>query len=212
MKTIYLAITLICGVFSTQSWAPPIKGGATGGATGAPDISQCDLNPSKQTKIKVKDKSGKEHFICTGQATCGGKTVPISCKVSEREPCPVAKQCIEYEILFHPHQIWCRDMDALKQPHCSNAKPLLNSDGESCFGSHYWRVRNQHSKKIYVRLLEESALGSSGYGPTGTPHICFELKPSEISTLYCQAVDRVNMRELYRYTTEYSFFERGACP
>lgn len=94
MRILNIMIILIFGLFSVQGWAPPIKGGATGGAEAAADISKCDLNPSKQTKIKLKGKDGKEHFICTGQAICGGKGVPVSCKVSEREQCPVAKVCL----------------------------------------------------------------------------------------------------------------------
>lgn len=97
MKNGYLFIFLIMKIFINQAEAmSPRTGGATGGAAAAPDISKCDLNPSKQTKVKVKGKDGKDHFICTGQAVCGGNAVPVSCKVSEREPCPLAKQCIVF--------------------------------------------------------------------------------------------------------------------
>ncbi len=98
MRIQYLIIILVLGIFAQQGWAPPIKGGATGGAEAAPDISKCDLNPSQQTKVKVKGKDGKEYFICTGQAVCGGQAVPVSCKVSEREPCPVATKCINFPV------------------------------------------------------------------------------------------------------------------
>lgn len=95
MKKIYLCFLLVFGMFAQQGWAPPPgQGGATGGAAAAPDISKCDLNPSKQTKVKAKGRDGKEYFICTGQAICGGKAVPVSCKVSERESCPTAIKCI----------------------------------------------------------------------------------------------------------------------
>jgi hypothetical protein len=43
MKKIYLAFILVCGLFAQQGWAPPTKGGATGGAEVAPDIKTCDL-------------------------------------------------------------------------------------------------------------------------------------------------------------------------
>jgi hypothetical protein len=96
MKKLYLILFLGIGIFSQQGWAPPIKGGATGGAEAAPDISKCDLNPSKQTKVTLTTKSGKVHRICTGVAICAGKSVPVSCKVSERELCPIAKQCLVF--------------------------------------------------------------------------------------------------------------------
>ncbi len=88
MKKLYLILLLGIGMFSQQSWAPPIKGEATGGGAAAPDISKCDLNPSKQTKLKVKGEDGKIHFVCTGPITCEGKAAPIYCKVSEKEACP----------------------------------------------------------------------------------------------------------------------------
>ncbi|MFI5391892.1 MAG: hypothetical protein ACHQYQ_11075, partial [Bacteriovoracales bacterium] len=40
----------------------------------------------------------KDYFICTGQAVCAGKTVPVSCKVSEREPCPTATKCMSFDL------------------------------------------------------------------------------------------------------------------
>jgi hypothetical protein len=74
MRIQFLIIFLIYTMFTQKSWAPPPgQGGATGVAETPSDISKCDLNQSKQTKVKVKDKDGKEHFICTGQAVCGGK-------------------------------------------------------------------------------------------------------------------------------------------
>jgi len=91
MKKIFLILPLATLLFATQGWAPPP---GKGGATGDQDISKCNLKPKEQTKIKLKDKSGKTHHICTGQAVCGGETVPINCRVSERESCPVAKKCI----------------------------------------------------------------------------------------------------------------------
>lgn len=90
MKASYLALFFLLGIFSQNGWAPPP------GKGGAPDISKCDINPSKQTKVKLKDKSGNEHFICTGQAFCGGKATPVSCKISEREPCPTAVKCLVF--------------------------------------------------------------------------------------------------------------------
>ena len=93
-----MAIILVFAMFSQQSWAPPIKGGgATGGAEGTSDISKCDLNPSQQTKVQVKGQDGKNYFICTGSAICGGMAVPVSCKVSEKEPCPTAIKCIQFD-------------------------------------------------------------------------------------------------------------------
>lgn len=93
MKIQHLIILLAFSLFSQQSWAPPIKGGATGGAEAAPDISKCDLNPSQQTKMKIKGRDGKVHIICTGQIICEGKSAPISCKISKEEPCPKANEC-----------------------------------------------------------------------------------------------------------------------
>ena len=81
MKNYFQFLILFYGLFAQQGWAPPPgKGGAA--AAPEPDISKCDLNPSKQTKVKVKGKDGREYFICTGSAICGGKAVPVSCKVS----------------------------------------------------------------------------------------------------------------------------------
>ncbi|RLA68020.1 MAG: hypothetical protein DRQ88_00010 [Epsilonproteobacteria bacterium] len=91
MKKLFLILPLAALLFATQGWAPPP---GKGGATGGPDISKCDLKPKDQTKLKLKDKSGKIHYICTGVAICGGKATPVSCKVSERESCPTAKVCI----------------------------------------------------------------------------------------------------------------------
>ncbi len=97
MRIHYLVIFLIYGIFLGEGQAmSPRQGGATGGAAAATDISKCDLNPSQQTKVKVKGKDGKDHFVCTGQAVCGGKSIPVSCKVSERELCPIATKCIRF--------------------------------------------------------------------------------------------------------------------
>ncbi len=94
MKIQYLITFLILGMFAQQGWAPPPgKGGATGGAEAAPDISKCDLNPTQQTKVMAKGKDGKDHFICIGKAICGGKSVSVKCKASEKELCPMAKAC-----------------------------------------------------------------------------------------------------------------------
>ncbi|RLA61795.1 MAG: hypothetical protein DRQ88_00080 [Epsilonproteobacteria bacterium] len=91
MKKLFLILPLTALLFATQGWAPPPgKGGATGGQ----DLSKCDLKPKEQTKVTLKDKSGKVHHICTGLAVCGGKSVTVSCKVSEKEECPIAKKCV----------------------------------------------------------------------------------------------------------------------
>ncbi|RLA63926.1 MAG: hypothetical protein DRQ88_01430 [Epsilonproteobacteria bacterium] len=95
MKKLFLILPLAVLLFSTQGLAGPPKGGATGGH----DLSSCDLKPKEQTKVKVKDKSGKTHHICTGLAVCGGKATAVSCKVSEREACPTAKKCITFNLL-----------------------------------------------------------------------------------------------------------------
>lgn len=98
MKIQHLIILLIMGIFIGEAQAmKPSKGGATGGAAAGHDINSCDLKPQSQTKIKIKDKTGKFHYICTGQAICGGQAVPVSCKVNERELCPVAKKCVKFE-------------------------------------------------------------------------------------------------------------------
>jgi Pre-toxin TG len=105
MKMQYLIIFLIIGIFVGEGQAmSPRQGGATGGAAATQDISKCDLNPSQQTKVKVKGKDGKEHFICTGQAVCGRYTTPVSCKVSEKDLCPIAKQCISFDPTFNPNE------------------------------------------------------------------------------------------------------------
>lgn len=95
MKLQHLIILLIIGIYFSEAQAmSPRGGGATGGA--AHDIGKCDLNASKHRKVKVKDKSGNYHYICTGQAICGNQPVPISCKISEREPCSMGKKCVEF--------------------------------------------------------------------------------------------------------------------
>lgn len=94
MKKIYLTLILGFGMFAQQGWSPPP---GQGGAAAAPDIKSCDLKPQEQTKITLTDKSGKKHFICTGMAACGESLVPVSCKISEREPCPVATKCLEFD-------------------------------------------------------------------------------------------------------------------
>ncbi|RLA61800.1 MAG: hypothetical protein DRQ88_00055 [Epsilonproteobacteria bacterium] len=93
MNKLFLIFPLAALLFATQGWAPPPgKGGATGGQ----DVSKCDLKPKEQTKITLKDKAGKVHYICTGIAVCGGQSVPVSCRVSEREACPMASKCISF--------------------------------------------------------------------------------------------------------------------
>jgi hypothetical protein len=44
----------------------------------------------------LNDKTGKSIHICTGLSVCGNDLVPVSCKVNDRGPCPVAKQCVEF--------------------------------------------------------------------------------------------------------------------
>jgi len=111
MKVQYLIIFLIFGLFSQLSWAPPIKGGAA-----VSDISKCELDTSKQTKVIFTDKSGKELHICTGLAACAGKIVPVSCKVSERELCPISKQCITFDDLTLPGDGWLRIVECVPGP------------------------------------------------------------------------------------------------
>ncbi len=99
MRILNILAILIFGLFAVQGWAPPPgQGSTTGGASVTPDISKCDLKPANQTKVKAKGKDGKDYFICTGQAVCAGKAVPVTCKVSEREPCPTATKCVSFDL------------------------------------------------------------------------------------------------------------------
>lgn len=91
MRIQYLIIILIFGIFCQQGWAPPP---GKGGAAAAPDISKCDLNPSKQTKLKVKGEDGKVHFVCTGPIICEGKAIELSCRVNEGDSCPGVSKCV----------------------------------------------------------------------------------------------------------------------
>lgn len=96
MKLQYLIILLILGIFRGESQAmSPRKGGASGGAAAAPilDVKRCDLKPRDQTKITLKDKSGKVHHLCVGSAVCEGKKKEVACSVGEREACPDARKC-----------------------------------------------------------------------------------------------------------------------
>ncbi|RLA62574.1 MAG: hypothetical protein DRQ88_08065 [Epsilonproteobacteria bacterium] len=96
MKKLNFTFLLILGLglYSTQGWAPPP---GKGGASASPEFNSktCEINSTEQTKVELLDKSGKKQFICTGMSICGGIAVPVSCKVSEREPCPVATKCLE---------------------------------------------------------------------------------------------------------------------
>lgn len=99
MKLQYLIVFLILSLFTGECLAmSPRKGGAPGRADAGREISSCNIKPPEQTRIGLKDKKGQMHFICTGQAICGGEVAPVSCRVSEREPCPIAKKCIEFGI------------------------------------------------------------------------------------------------------------------
>ncbi len=99
MKLQYLIVFLILSLFTGECLAmSPRKGGAPGRAEAGPIISSCDIRPPEQTRIGLKDKKGQMHYICTGQAICGRGAVPVSCRVSDREPCPIAKKCIEFGI------------------------------------------------------------------------------------------------------------------
>ncbi|RLA61986.1 MAG: hypothetical protein DRQ88_00765 [Epsilonproteobacteria bacterium] len=115
MKKIFLILPLAAILFATQGWAPPP---GKGGATEGPDLSNCDLKPKKQTKIAIKDKKGKTHHICTGMAVCDGNSWPVSCRVSEKEPCPIAKKCIPVE---EEDILSCTRMDGALVIH--NCKP-----------------------------------------------------------------------------------------
>ncbi|RLA63923.1 MAG: hypothetical protein DRQ88_01415 [Epsilonproteobacteria bacterium] len=95
MNKLFLILPLAALLFATEGWAPPP---GKGGATAGPEFNTktCDLKPKEQTKIELKDRSGKSIHICTGLSVCGNNLVPVSCKVSEKEPCPIAKKCIEF--------------------------------------------------------------------------------------------------------------------
>lgn len=90
---IFLFLILILAV--TKAWAPPPEKNERAETS---DISKCSLNPQVQTKVTLIGKDGKRQSICTGQAACGGKTIPVSCRVTDREPCPVAKKCIVFKM------------------------------------------------------------------------------------------------------------------
>ncbi|RLA61572.1 MAG: hypothetical protein DRQ88_00855 [Epsilonproteobacteria bacterium] len=101
MNKLFLILPLATLLFATQGWAPPPE---KGGAAAFPTFhsKKCDLRPQEQTKIALQDKKGKTHYVCTGMSVCAGKAVPVSCKISEREACPIAKKCFppEKEILI----------------------------------------------------------------------------------------------------------------
>ncbi|RLA61797.1 MAG: hypothetical protein DRQ88_00070 [Epsilonproteobacteria bacterium] len=118
MNKLFLILPLAALLFATQGWAPPPgKGGATGGQ----NLSKCDLKPKDQEKFDFTDKKGKTHFLCTGEASCAGKTIPISCKVTEKEECPMAKKCVVFPIgvtdeIFKTesyHRSTCRNVDLI---------------------------------------------------------------------------------------------------
>ncbi|RLA61983.1 MAG: hypothetical protein DRQ88_00750 [Epsilonproteobacteria bacterium] len=107
MKKLFLILPLATLLFATQGWAPPPgKGGATGF-----DASKCDLKQKEQSKVTFTDENGKKAHVCTGLAVCAGKTVPVSCKVSERDPCPIAKKCIEFGAMDPPGDGWVQVID-----------------------------------------------------------------------------------------------------
>ncbi|RLA68022.1 MAG: hypothetical protein DRQ88_00020 [Epsilonproteobacteria bacterium] len=126
MKKLFLIFPLAALLFATQGWAPPPgKGGAAGF-----DASKCDLKPKEQTKVALKDKSGKLIFVCIGSAVCGGKTVPVSCKVSEREACPMAKKCVVSDAtgINEYYGILCSDLNRPNAPQkkmFDNIKPEM---------------------------------------------------------------------------------------
>lgn len=59
-------------------------------------LDSCERNLRDVTKVEVKGEDGKSYSICTGQAACGGSLIPVSCRVSKKEPCPTAKKCMEF--------------------------------------------------------------------------------------------------------------------
>ncbi|RLA61568.1 MAG: hypothetical protein DRQ88_00835 [Epsilonproteobacteria bacterium] len=84
MKKLFLILPLAALLFATQGWAPP------------PDLSKCSYDSKKQVKVPVNQKDGKKAIACHGLAICNGKPVPITCKGTERDPCPTASKCVEF--------------------------------------------------------------------------------------------------------------------
>lgn len=97
------------------------------------DLSKCEIDPRKQRKLRVKGRDGKEHHVCAGEAVCAGKTVPVSCEISEREPCPIAKECIKYEELM-PGEIYCSEIKESEKLGPREVKPVVDYYGRSCGG------------------------------------------------------------------------------
>jgi hypothetical protein len=98
MKLQYLIIFLIIGIFVGEGQAmSPRQGGATGGAAGGAtpflDVKKCDLKPREQSKLTVKDESGKTHFLCVGTAICEGKKKEVACEIKEKDSCPTSQAC-----------------------------------------------------------------------------------------------------------------------
>ncbi|RLA62579.1 MAG: hypothetical protein DRQ88_08090 [Epsilonproteobacteria bacterium] len=89
MTKFYLIFLLGIGFFTQQVWGQ----GSPRGVSGF-DVSQCSVNTRQQTKVSRKNPDGTTSWVCTGQAVCGGKTVPVSCKIaSQKTPCPTTKLC-----------------------------------------------------------------------------------------------------------------------
>lgn len=190
MKKFYLSLILVFGMFAQQGWAPPPgKGGATGGAEAAPDISRCDLNPSQQTKVHVRGQDGKDYFICTGSAICGGAVVPVSCKVSEKEPCPTANQCIQFDSEKMLGEIRC---SKIKETETITANVQVDySNGAKCSEmspNKFILLKYSGSiSPIYIRTKVQ-ILNSNSEGWKPWRDTCFKLEKGIGLNVWCNKV------------------------
>jgi hypothetical protein len=110
MKAFSLLIFLIFGSFVFQVQAMKPSGGAIGGAIPSLDVKKCDLKARGQSKLTVKDTSGKTHFLCLGMAVCEGKKKEVACEIREKDSCPTSQTCASVPVSrkdFSPRKARC---------------------------------------------------------------------------------------------------------
>jgi hypothetical protein len=152
MKAFSLLIFLIFGSFVFQVQAMKPSGGAIGGAIPSLDVKKCDLKARGQSKLTVKDTSGKTHFLCLGMAVCEGKKKEVACEIREKDSCPTSQTCASVPVSrkdFMEIEGKCK-MDFKTEEGIGLSIPApekLNCDiKQSLFDFYFINLRGRHDK------------------------------------------------------------------